>query len=152
MVYEVWFVPPFVSTSCPVMVASVVVAVQVGIPFKSASTWPPVPAEVVASADDPLPYRMEPDCIAAQPVPPFETGKSDEPTSAARLIVAVPIFPAVAFKKPERDAMVSSLETARLVVVAFVDVALVKTAVDGVAAPIGVFSMVPAEIVRLSAT
>src|SRR3989344_2955114 len=36
--------------------------------------------------------------------------------------------------------------------VAFVEVELVKTPVDGVAAPIGVFSMVPAEMVRLSAT
>ena len=39
-----------------------------------------------------------------------------------------------------------------LVEVALVEVELVKTPVDGVAAPIGVFSIVPAEMVRLSAT
>ena len=41
---------------------------------------------------------------------------------------------------------------ANVVDVAFVEVELVKTPVDGVAAPIGVFSMGPAEMVRLSAT
>ena len=34
------------------------VATQVGTPFTSASTWPFVPAEVVAKAPEPLPRRM----------------------------------------------------------------------------------------------
>src|SRR4051812_12210706 len=43
-------------------------------------------------------------------------------------------------------------ETAKFVVVAFVEVEFVNTPVDGVVAPIGELSIVPPEIVILSAT
>src|SRR6266403_3907762 len=78
----IWFaVPP--SERTPVLVTlpfkyarpelKVVVATQVGTPPTSARVWPFVPADVVASAPEPLPYGMEPDWIAAQPVPPLAT-------------------------------------------------------------------------------
>ena len=51
-----------------------------------------------------------------------------------------------------RLVVLAVLDTWRLVVVAFVDVEFVNTPVDGVVAPIGVFSIVPPEMVRLSAT
>src|SRR5450631_770385 len=53
------------------MVASVVVACQVGTPPTSASTCPLVPAVVVATAPEPFPRRSVFDWSAAQPVPPF---------------------------------------------------------------------------------
>ena len=48
-------VPPLSTVRVPVIVESVVVAVHVGTPFKSAKTCPPVPAVVVARAEEPLP-------------------------------------------------------------------------------------------------
>ena len=42
-------------------VPAVVVEVQVGMPPKSARTWPAVPADVVASEPAPFPYRSAPD-------------------------------------------------------------------------------------------
>ena len=48
-------VPPLDTASVPEMFASVVVATHVGIPFRYARTYPPVPAVVVASAEVPLP-------------------------------------------------------------------------------------------------
>src|SRR5665213_1733884 len=76
--------PPLcVSERSPVLVTlpfayarpeeKVVEAVQVGMPLRSASTWPAVPADVVASADEPLPKRSEPAAILLQPVPPWAT-------------------------------------------------------------------------------
>ena len=56
--------------------AKVVVEVQVGIPERSASTCPAVPAVVVASADAPLPYRTAPEVNVDQPEPPFATGRT----------------------------------------------------------------------------
>jgi hypothetical protein len=69
----------------------------------------------------------------------------------------------VALRKPESARRVNAPdvtrfdveavpETAKLVVVAFVVVELVKTPVEGVEAPIGVLSTVPPEMVRLFAT
>lgn len=52
---------------------TVVVDVHVGMPFRYARMFPPVPAVVVASAPVPLPYRMPPAWMLAQPVPPFPT-------------------------------------------------------------------------------
>ena len=49
---EVWPVPPLATESVPVMSDKVVVAVQVGTPFKRART---LPAVVVERADEPLP-------------------------------------------------------------------------------------------------
>jgi hypothetical protein len=81
---------------------NVVVAVQVGIPFKSARTVPAVPAEVVARAEEPLPYGIAPLAMFAHPVPPFTTGRMPV-MSVARLITAVESAPAVPFKKPVSD-------------------------------------------------
>jgi hypothetical protein len=61
-------------------------------------------------------------------------------------------LPEVPKRRPASDAMESWLETLRFVVVALVEVLFEKMAVEGVAAPIGVFSMVPPEMVRSSAT
>ena len=54
-------VPPDVTASVPEMFARVVVATHVGTPFRYASTYPAVPAVVVAIAPVPLPYGIEPD-------------------------------------------------------------------------------------------
>ena len=99
---------------------------------------------------------------AVCPVPPFKTPRVPV-MSVVSETSAVETEPAVALRKPERLARRKVLETTRLVVdavpetwsavvVAFVDVLLVKTPVDGVVAPIGELSMVPPEMVRLSAT
>ena len=97
------------------------------------------------------------------PVPPFKTARVPVMSAEARLIAAVLMAPAVALRKPERLARRKVLETTRLVVdavpetwravvVAFVLVLFVKTPVLGVVAPIGELSIVPPEMVRLSAT
>jgi hypothetical protein len=52
---------------------NVVVAVHVGMPLRRARAFPAVPAEVVASAEEPLPYDIAPNRILAHPVPPFAT-------------------------------------------------------------------------------
>ena len=62
-----------VRSSVPLMVASVVVATQVGTPETSASTWPLLPAEVVAIAPDPLPRSTVFACRFCHPVPPPAT-------------------------------------------------------------------------------
>jgi hypothetical protein len=59
--------------SVPEIVESVVVACHVGTPFTSASTWPFVPAEVVAIAPLPLPRRIAFAWNAFCPVPPLGT-------------------------------------------------------------------------------
>ena len=92
-----------------------VVAVQAGTPFTSARTFPAVPAEVVARAEEPLPYGMAPDWMAAQPVPPFETGRTPV-TSLARLMRAVATAPAVAFRKPVTFEKVNEFDATRFVV------------------------------------
>jgi hypothetical protein len=84
----------------------VVVATQLGTPETSASTCPLVPCDVVAKRDDPFPRRSVFACIDAQPVPPFETGRSPV-TSAARSTSDVDTAPAVALRKPESVPMVS---------------------------------------------
>lgn len=99
---------------------------------------------------------------AVCPVPPFKTA-SVPVTSVPTLTSAVATTPAVALRKPVRFARRNAEETTKLVVdavpetwsavvVAFVEVLLVKIAVEGVVAPIGVESIVPPEMVRLSAT
>ena len=69
-------------------------------------------------------------------------------------VAAAYTFPAAVTARPpnENGVRVSWFETARFVEVAAVLVDCVKTAVLGVVAPIGVFSIVPPEIVRLFAT
>ena len=84
----------------------VVVATQLGTPETSASTCPLVPCDVVAKRDDPFPRRSVFACIDAQPVPPFETGRSPV-TSAARSTSYVDTAPAVALRNPESVPMVS---------------------------------------------
>ncbi len=80
----------------------VVVAVQVGTPETSARTWPLVPAEVVATAPVPFPYKSAPDWSAAQPVPPFATPSTPEMSDVSETS-EVAIEPAVAFRMPESD-------------------------------------------------
>ena len=83
-------------------VEKVVVAAHVGTPFRYASTDPPVPAVVVASAPLPFPYGTAPAATAAHPVPPFGTGRMPV-TSLVRLMRAVETTPLAAFKKPESE-------------------------------------------------
>ncbi len=69
----------------------------------------------------------------------------------ARLeVVALPLVSAVVLKMDDVAFVVLRFVANRLVEVAFVAVALVNTPVDGVAAPIGVFSIVPPLIVSAS--
>ena len=61
-------------------------------------------------------------------------------------------LPDVPKRSPANAAIESWPEILSFVLVAFVDVELEETRVDGVAAPIGVFSIEPPETVRLLAT
>lgn len=79
----------------------VVVATKVGTPLTSASTWPFVPAEVVARAPDPFPRRMVFAWMFDCPVPPFETPRIPE-MSVVRETREVETAPAVALSMPER--------------------------------------------------
>ena len=97
--------PPFATPKVPEMLVSVVDATQVGVPLESERTYPLVPAVVVESALPPLPYGMAPEAMDAQPLPPFATGRMPV-TSDVRLMRAVATAPAVAFRKPDSDAMV----------------------------------------------
>ena len=54
---------------------NVVVDVQAGTPPRRAKTCPAVPAEVVATAEEPFPYTRVPAWMADQPVPPEATFK-----------------------------------------------------------------------------
>jgi hypothetical protein len=54
-VMEVRPVPPLAMERVPVMEERVVVEAQVGTPLSRARTWPAVPVEVVARAEEPLP-------------------------------------------------------------------------------------------------
>ena len=69
---------------------------------------------------------MEPDWMAATPVPPFETGRMPE-TSEARLTSAVATTPAVALRKPVREPM-EKFDVKRLVEEAVVEKRLVVVA------------------------
>ena len=80
---------------------NVVVATHVGTPPESASTWPFVPADVVAIAPVPLPRRIAFSASALCPVPPLPTGKMPV-TFDARSTSAADKVPAVAFKNPDR--------------------------------------------------
>ena len=66
--------------------------------------------------------------------------------------VAFPNVPIPKLKFVANKLVLDAVVAKKLVEVAFVEVELVKTAVDAVFAPIGVLSIVPPEIVRLSAT
>jgi hypothetical protein len=102
----------------------VVVATHVGTPFKNASIWPALPCVVVAKLPDPFPYKSDPACTAAQPVPPFATCKMPV-TSVARFTSAVDTVPAVALSIPvrlpsekfEAKRLVDEAVVAKLVVV-----------------------------------
>ncbi len=100
------------------MVESVELAVHVGTPARSASTFPGVPAVVVARALEPLPYGMTPLTILAHPVPPFATERTPV-TSEARFTSAVVTAPAVAFKNPESEP-IERFEVERFVELAVV--------------------------------
>jgi hypothetical protein len=126
----------FESASGPVAV-SVVVAVEptvvlpdVRVKYVSPET---VMSEVVAISygDCPAPAASLPSQRSALPV--IEVQKAAQVVAVTPLKVSPPV-------------------TARFVVVAFVDVALVNTPDDGVVAPIGVLSIVPPAMVRLLAT
>jgi hypothetical protein len=86
------------------------VATQVGMPLKSARTWPLVPGEVVEIAPEPLPKRTVFAWSDAHPVPPFAVGRTPV-TSAARLMSEVPTTPAVALRNPWSAPMESVFET-----------------------------------------
>jgi hypothetical protein len=86
------------------------VATQVGIPPKSARTWPFVPAEVVATAPLPFPRSTVFASSAAQPVPPFAVGRMPV-TSEARFTSPVETAPAVARRMPVRFAIESVFDT-----------------------------------------
>ena len=110
--------------------------------------------EVVATDERalvPLPYISCEAVNVLTPVPPLPTG-SVPVMSEVRLMAAVVILPETALRNPESEPMVSWPDTYSLVEVALVVVELVETSVDGVVAPIGELLMVPAVIVRLSAT
>jgi hypothetical protein len=94
-------------------VPAVVVAVQVGTPFKRARMLPAVPAVVVARALEPFPYGIVPDWMAAQPVPPFPT-PSMPVISEVKSMRAVATAPAVALRKPETLEKVKLFEATRL--------------------------------------
>jgi hypothetical protein len=76
---------------------NVVVAVQVGTPFTSASVWPFVPAEVVASAPVPLPRRSAFAWMFDHPVPP----------NAAESVEVAETTPFTAWRFPLSAPMVS---------------------------------------------
>ena len=83
----------------------VVVEVHAGIPFRRARTYPPVPDEVVARALEPLPYRMVPDWMVGQPVPPLDTASVPVVSEIAipREEVAMAVtFPAAPVVLPRR--------------------------------------------------
>ena len=95
----VWFSGPMERT--PVFVTApfayarppekVVVDVQVGTPFRRARTLPAVPEVVVERAEEPLPYGMEPACIAAQPVPPLATFKVPVSVRVPEVVTGEPV-------------------------------------------------------------
>ena len=76
---------------------NVVVAVQVGTPFTSASVWPFVPADVVASAPVPFPRRSAFAWMFDHPVPP----------NAAESVEVAETTPFTAWRFPFRDPIVS---------------------------------------------
>jgi hypothetical protein len=99
-----------------------------------------LPAEYVRPPEkvvDATHVGVPPDMASTCPPVPFEIAET---------------LPVVPRRSPESDAMRSWFETYWLVEVAEVEVEFVKTPVDGVVAPIGVFSIVPPEMVRLFAT
>jgi hypothetical protein len=96
------------SEETPLLIEEV--ATQVGIPLKSARTWPFTPGEVVLSAPDPFPRRTVFAWRDAQPVPPFVAGRMPV-TSAARLMSEVETVPAVALRKPLSAPMESVFDT-----------------------------------------
>ena len=86
------------------------VATQVGIPLKSARTWPLVPAEVVLIAPEPFPKSTVFAWSDAQPVPPEVVGRMPV-TSEARSTRPVETAPAVARRMPVRFAIESVFDT-----------------------------------------
>ena len=125
--------PPDPTASVPEMVESVVVATHEGTPETRASTWPLLPAVVVASAPVPLPRTTAPEATFPHPVPPFAVPRIPL-MSDVRLMRAVATTPAVAFKNPltcpkvkvfdaTRFEVEATVVTLRLVVVALVIVA-----------------------------
>ena len=86
------------------------VATQVGIPLKSARTWPLVPAEVVLIAPEPFPKSTVFAWRLAQPVPPEVVGRMPV-TSEARSTRPVETAPAVARRMPVRFAIESVFDT-----------------------------------------
>jgi hypothetical protein len=147
---EVCPVPPLETARVPLMLASVVVATQVGTPSRYARTKPAVPTEVVLILPALLPYTRAPDWMEAQPVPPLVTGRTPV-TSVVRATdaqVATPaplmertnwlvqaVVPWYADATPDALVVMSdeAIEvTARLVVVAFVVVALEMKLLDAV--------------------
>jgi len=95
-------VPPFAIGRVPAIVASVVVACQVGTPFTKARTWPLVPWVVVARRLVPLPKRRVFAWMFAHPVPPLMMPRIPE-TSEARLMRPVEMAPAVALRTPVKE-------------------------------------------------
>ena len=84
--------PPLPTASVPLIVERVDVATHDGMPPTRASTWPSVPADVVASWLVQLPRTTAPLAICDQPVPPFPTGRMvASSSSATRDISRVPI-------------------------------------------------------------
>ena len=104
--------PPLITARVPEMVESVVVAVQVGTPERSANTWPSVPAVVVARALVPFPRRSVFAWTFPHPVPPNATLRMPV-TSFARSMREVATTPAVALRKPLRVPRVKELEATR---------------------------------------
>jgi hypothetical protein len=105
-----------------------------------ARTCPAVPAEVVASCEEPLPYRSAPDWMEDQPVPPFETPRMPE-MSLVRDMSEVETAPAVALRKPERLAMESE-PVVRFVLLAYAVEKPVEDAYERLVCPLNVFVLV----------
>ena len=139
-VYEVRPVPPFATARVPVISARVEVATHVGVvPFK-ASTYPAVPAEVVARAPVPLPKTTAPAATFPHPVPPFATPRMPV-MSLVRLMSDVATTPAVALRKPVTCPNVNAVEATSCEVDASVEmVTLVVDAFASVVFPV-VFSV-----------
>jgi hypothetical protein len=96
-------------------VPAVVVPTHVGTPETNASTWPFVPAEVVASLFVPFPKRTVFACIESQPVPPLRTARMPEtwlvrfrvPAMVASVdVAALYTFPRASMASPPRERLV----------------------------------------------
>ena len=86
----------------------VVLAVHVGMPLSSASTWPAVPALVVARAE-PLPYMREPAVKLVQPVPPPATESVPESVGVNVCVLDEPTMVIPAVRPLNEEVLVASV-------------------------------------------